>query len=84
MKELGNNSSSYHIEILDIISTYNLGKSIFIGDEFFKLKDIYKNYKFYKSYKDYTKIMKRDLNNCENIFIMGSRLNHLEKIIEKI
>ena len=48
MKELGNNSSNYHIEILDIISSYNLGNTIFIGDEFFKLKNMYKNYKFYK------------------------------------
>ena len=84
MKELGNNSSKYHIEILDIISFYNLGKSIFIGDEFFKLKDIYKIYKFYKSYKHYTKVMNRDLNNFDNIFVMGSRSNQLEKIIEKI
>ena len=84
MKELGNNSSNYHIEILDIISSYNLDKTIFIGDEFFELKDMYKNYKFYKSYKDYTKIMNRDLNNFKNIFVMGSRSNQLEKIIEKI
>ena len=84
MKELGNNSSKYHIEILDIISFYNLGKSIFIGDEFFKLKNMYKNYKFYKSYIDYIKVMNRDLNNFENIFVMGSRSNQLEKIIEKI
>ena len=84
MKELGNNSSNYHIEILDIISSYNLGNTIFIGDEFFKFKDLYKNYKFYKSYIDYTKVMNRDLSNFENIFVMGSRSNQLEKIIEKI
>ena len=84
MKELGNNSSNYHIEILDIISSYNLGNTIFIGDEFFKLKNMYKNYKFYKSYIDYTKVMNRDLNNFDNIFVMGSRSNQLEKIIEKI
>ena len=84
MKELGNNSSNYHIEILDIISSYNLGNTIFIGDEFFKFKDLYKNYKFYKSYKDYTKVINRDLSNFENIFVMGSRSNQLEKIIEKI
>ena len=84
MKELGNNSPNYHIEILDIISSYNIDKTIFIGDEFFKLKDIYKNYKFYKSYKDYTKVMNLDLNIFVNIFVMGSRSNQLEKIIEKI
>ena len=84
MKELGNNSSNYHIEILDIISTYDIGKTIFIGDEFFKLKKIYKNYKFYKSYKDYTKVINRDLNKFENIFVMGSRSNQLEKIIDRI
>ena len=61
-----------------------MDKTIFIGDEFFELKDMYKNYKFYKSYKDYTKIMNRDLNNFKNIFVMGSRSNQLEKIIEKI
>ena len=84
MKELGSNSSNYHIEILDTISSYKLLKYIFIGDEFFKLKNMYKNYKFYKSYKDYTKIMNRDLSNFKNIFVMGSRSNELEKIIEKI
>ena len=84
MKELGSNSSNYHIEILDIISSYNLLECIFIGDEFFKLKNMFKNYKFYKSYKDYTKIMNRDLSNFKNIFVMGSRSNQLEKIIEKI
>jgi UDP-N-acetylmuramoyl-tripeptide--D-alanyl-D-alanine ligase len=84
MKELGSNSSNYHIEILDTISSYKLLKYIFIGDEFFKLKNMYKNYKFYKSYKDYTKIMNRDLSNFKNIFVMGSRSNQLEKIIEKI
>ena len=40
--------------------------------------------KFYKSYIDYIKVMNRDLNNFENIFVMGSRSNQLEKIIEKI
>ena len=29
MKELGNNSSNYHIEIFDIISSYNLDKTIY-------------------------------------------------------
>ena len=84
MKELGVNSYNYHIEILDIISSYDLDKTIFIGDEFFKLKNMYRNYKFYKSYKDYTKIMYLDLKNFNNIFVMGSRSNQLEKIIEKI
>ena len=84
MKELGNNSSNYHIEIIDITSSFKLGKIIFIGDEFFKFKDLYKNHKFYKSYKYYTKVMNKDLNNYENIFVMGSRANQLEKIIEKI
>ena len=51
MKELGKNSSNYHNEILDIIPSYNLGKTIFIGDEFFKLKDMYKN--FLKSQANY-------------------------------
>jgi UDP-N-acetylmuramyl pentapeptide synthase len=84
MKELGKNSLNYHIEILDIISSYKLDKTILIGDEFFKLKNMFKNYKFYKSYIDYTKVMNRDLSNFENIFVMGSRSNQLEKIIEKI
>ncbi len=84
MKELGNNSYNYHIEILDNISLYNFEKTIFIGDEFFKHKNMYKNYKFYKSYKDYTKIMSQDLNNFKNIFVMGSRSNQLEKIIDRI
>ena len=84
MKELGKNSFHYHIKILDIISSYKLDKTIFIGDEFFKLKNMFKNYKFYKSYIDYTKVMNRDLSNFENIFVMGSRSNQLEKIIEKI
>ena len=84
MKELGDNSDEYHIEIMEKISLLKFDKSIFIGDEFYKIKDKYKNYKYYKSYKNYIKIMNKDFIAFKNIFIMGSRSNQLNKIIEKI
>ncbi len=84
MKELGTKSSFYHQEIIDMIRIYKFDKSIFIGNEFYKFKNSFKNYKFYKSYIDYNRVMNKDFNYFKNIFIMGSRLNKLEKIIEKI
>ncbi len=84
MKELGDNSGEYHIEIMEKISLLKFDKSIFIGNEFYRIKDKYKNYQYYKSYKDYIKIMNKDFITFKNIFVMGSRSNQLNKIIEKI
>ena len=57
---------------------------IFIGEEFFNLRSSYKAYNFYKSYKNYINVMKKDLEYGKNIFVMGSRLNNLDKVIQHI
>ena len=84
MKELGLNSMDYHLDILDNFSSFHFDKVIFIGYEFYKIKDKYKKFKFYKSYKEYIKVMSKDFINFKNVFIMGSRSNQLERIIEII
>tara|TARA_Y100000768_G_C23969495_1_gene679778 strand:- start:233 stop:1525 length:1293 start_codon:yes stop_codon:yes gene_type:complete len=82
MKELGINSNRYHIEILNSMSSFNFDKSIFIGDEFYQFKVKYKKYNFHKNYKEYIKVMNKDFKIFKNIFIMGSRSNKLERIID--
>jgi UDP-N-acetylmuramyl pentapeptide synthase len=84
MKELGENSINYHIEIINMISLSKINKTIFIGEEFYKIRSNFKKYNFYKSYKSYLKFMKNDFITFKNIFVMGSRSNQLNRIIEKI
>ena len=54
------------------------------GEEFFKLRSSYKTFNFYKSHKSYINFMKKDLEYGKNIFVMGSRLNNLDKVIQNI
>ena len=84
MKELGENSINYHIEIINMISLLKINKTIFIREEFYKIRINFKKYNFYKSYKSYLKFMNNDFITFKNIFVMGSRSNQLNKIIEKI
>src|SRR5210317_1948796 len=84
VKELGDLSNKYHLALLEDIKSLNIKRIILIGDEFFKLRSSNENLFFYKSYKDYIKVMKKDLEFGKNIFVMGSRLNCLDKVIQKI
>src|SRR5210317_1517827 len=84
VKELGDLSNKYHLALLEDIKSLNIKRIILIGEEFFKLRSSHKNLSFYKSYKDYIKVMKKDLEFGKNIFVMGSRLNYLDKVIQNI
>ena len=84
IKELGNQTEKYHRALLEDIKDLKLKRIILIGEEFFNLRTSYKTYKFYKSYKNYINVMKKDLEYGKNIFVMGSRLNNLDKVIQHI
>ena len=84
IKELGNQTEKYHRALLEDIKNLKLKRIILIGEEFFNLRSSYKTYKFYKSYKNYINVMKKDLEYGKNIFVMGSRLNNLDKVIQHI
>ena len=40
MKELGDQSDFFHIQIIELVKKLNLKKIIFIGEEFYKFKKI--------------------------------------------
>jgi len=84
IKELGNQTEKYHRALLEDIKDLKVKRIILIGEEFFNLRSSYKTYNFYKSYKNYINVMKKDLEYGKNIFVMGSRLNNLDKVIQNI
>ena len=84
IKELGNKTEKYHRALLEDIKDLKVKRIILIGEEFFNLRSSYKTYNFYKSYKNYINVMKKDLEYGKNIFVMGSRLNNLDKVIQHI
>jgi len=84
IKELGDLTEKYHRALLEDIKDLKVKRIILIGEEFFKLRSSYKIFNFYKSYKSYINLMKKDLEYGKNIFVMGSRLNNLDKIIQNI
>ncbi len=84
IKELGNYTEKYHRALLEDIKVLKVKRIILIGEEFFKLRTSYKSFNFYKSYNNYIRVMKKDLEFGKNIFVMGSRLNNLDKVIQHI
>ncbi len=84
IKELGNHTEKYHCALIEDIKALKVKRIIFIGEEFYKLRSSHKTFSFYKSYKNYIKVMKKDLEFGKNIFVMGSRLNNLDKVIQNI
>ena len=84
IKELGDLTEKYHRALLEDIKDLKVKRIILIGEEFFKLRSSYKIFNFYKSYKSYINLMKKDLEYGKNIFVMGSRLNNLDKVIQNI
>jgi UDP-N-acetylmuramoyl-tripeptide--D-alanyl-D-alanine ligase len=84
MKELGEESGAHHLEILRLLSDFNFYKTVLVGNEFYKLRNLFKSFKFYKSTQNYIKSLDKDLINSKNIFIMGSRFHKLERIIDNV
>ncbi len=79
MFELGENSEIEHKKIIDIADEFNIDRCIFIGEEFFKLKqDSVKNI-FFKTKEDFYEL--GDIIREENILIKGSRGMQMEDVL---
>ncbi len=83
MKELGAQSDFFHSKIIKLVTDLNLKKIIFIGDEFYKFKKKTDNFIFYKNYVPVTKYLNKEIDNIKNIFVMGSRSNQLDRLIQE-
>ena len=80
MFELGENSAIEHKKIIDITDELNIDRCIFIGEEFFKLKqDSVKNI-FFKTKEDFYEL--GDIIKEENILIKGSRGMQMEGVLK--
>ena len=80
MFELGESSAIEHKKIIHIAEDLNIDKCIFIGEEFFKLKqDSVKNI-FFKTKEDFYEL--GDIIKEENILIKGSRGMQMEDILK--
>ncbi len=89
MKELGEGSEKYHIEIFNLIKNSEIEKCLFICDK--KNEKIYNNYlkdkkKFLvlNNINDVPKEINKSTKKGDSILIKGSRCWQLEKIIELI
>ena len=82
MKELGAKSDFYHLQIIELAIKLKLKKIIFIGVEFYKFKKKFDKFIFYKNYMSAINYLNKEFNNVKNIFVMGSRLNKLDRIIK--
>ena len=80
MFELGENSAIEHKKIIDLADGLNIDICIFIGEEFFKLRqDSVKNI-FFKTKEDFYEL--GDMIKEENILIKGSRGMKMEDILK--
>ena len=80
MFELGENSAIEHKKIIDITDELSIDRCIFIGEEFFKLKqDSVKNI-FFKTKEDFYEL--GDIIKEENILIKGSRGMQMEGVLK--
>ena len=83
MKELGEHSDFFHLQIIELVINLNLSKIIFIGDEFYKFKQRFSKFIFYKNYMPAIKYLNKEIKNIANIFVMGSRSNKLDRLIKE-
>ena len=80
MLELGENSAIEHKKIIDLTDELSIDRCIFIGEEFFKLKqDSVKNI-FFKTKEDFYEL--GDIIKEENILIKGSRGMQMEGVLK--
>ena len=84
MKELGTHSLKYHKDIIYMLR--NFTNIYFIGDEFNKLLKSSNPYgfKFYKNNVEILPFIKNYINKSKKIFIMGSRSNKLDMIVDEL
>ena len=83
MKELGDQSDFFHLQIIELVTNLNLKKIIFIGEEFYKFKKRSNNFNFYKSYLPAIKYLNKEFDSIKNVFVMGSRSNQLDRLIKQ-
>ena len=84
MKELGNLTDSYHLEILNLVNSINLVSVIFIGKEFYKFQKIFPIYKFFNDVNSYISQSPKLIKQGQNMFVMGSNSNNLQKIVQNV
>ena len=82
MKELGQYSDFFHLQIIQLAKKLDLKKIIFIGEEFYKFKKSSKKFNFYKNYASAVKYLNKEIDTVKNIFVMGSRYYQLDRIIK--
>jgi len=80
MFELGEHSAIEHKKIISMAEELNIDRCVFIGEEFFKVKqDSLKNI-FFKTKEDFYEL--GDMINEENILIKGSRGMKMEDVLK--
>ena len=82
MKELGQHSDFFHLQIILLAKKLDLKKIIFVGEEFYKFKKSFTKFNFYKNYASAVKYLNKEIDTVKNIFVMGSRYNQLDRIIK--
>ena len=82
MRELGQYSDSFHLQIIQLAKKLDLKKIIFIGEEFYKFRQSSTKFHFYKNYAYAVKYLNREIGAVKNIFVMGSRYYQLDRIIK--
>ena len=83
MKELGDQSDFFHMQIINLVVNLNLKRIIFIGEEFYKFKNKFDKFTFYKNKMPIKRYLNKNIENIKNIFVMGSRSNQLDRLIKE-
>jgi len=81
MLELGEYSEQEHEKIIKQIENCTFKTVVFVGVQFFKLKDRFNHYYFYENIEDFKKDDTTNRITGSNILIKGSRGIQLEKIV---
>lgn len=81
MLELGEYSEQEHEKIIKQIENCTFKTVVFVGVQFFKLKDRFNHYYFYENIEDFKKDDTTNRISGSNILIKGSRGIQLEKIV---
>ncbi len=81
MLELGEYSEQEHEKIIKQIENCTFKKVVFVGIQFFRLKNKFNRYYFYENIEDFKKDDTTNRISGSNILIKGSRGIQLEKIV---
>jgi UDP-N-acetylmuramoyl-tripeptide--D-alanyl-D-alanine ligase len=81
MLELGDLTEEAHKEIVELVTKYNL-EAIFVGNNYYSLKDIYTNYLFFESTEAAKSFLSLTQPSKNMILLKGSRSIGLEKLAD--